>query len=431
MVAVGTGQQTTTAATLAQALRPAMIPEDQIARDYKAVINIVRELIGVVPNCNPILEIWKPAFRTFNVLIPNFLNLPAALVGQGAPKDLVGLAMFVSSREAGCMYCTAHHCSFAIRRGASVETVVEGDYTPAQAAIAELARSMARIPSELTRANIEDLGQYLTDEEIEWVVLAVALGGFLTKFMDTMGVELETETIQDVAPLIGDKGWSPGKHQWLDEIPEKDSDDPIPPDDYKTILRVLRQAPGALRYDFESTKGVSGRIGPALMMLEDNLGYAFPILASLDHKRAVKAIATALRDNLDPETTEIGLEAKVLAMLVYARRVSDEVLTSEAVLLADLVAPELDPDIVVDVSRFASTVAEDVDVPDGLTKQQAAAIVLAKAASPSPSEVNEITIATVTEHLEPAQIVEIVLWMALVQLLHRLYVYYDAKLGLT
>lgn len=420
-----------TPATLAQALTPHIVDAEQLYRENKSVINVVEVLIGVVPNCNPYLEIWPTAFRTFNLLIPNLLNLPPALMGQGAPKDLVGLAMFISSREAGCAYCTAHHCSFAIRRGASMETVVDGDFSPHEAAVAELARSMATVPTEMTNQRIAEVEEFLEAGDIEWLVLAVATSGFLNKIMDTMGMELEFDTIRDVAPLIGDKGWDPGKHQWVDELPSSDGDDQIPVDDIKTILKVLRQAPGAIRYDASATKGVSGRIGSALMMLEDEIGYAFPILASIQHKKAVRAIATALRDNLDPDNTEVGLSAKCLVALVYARVVSDEALLAEAVLLADLLAPNLSPDVLVDVVRFADAAPEDTIVPDGLSPVDAAAIILAKAAAPSPSTVNEITISNVIGTLRPAQVVETVLWLALLQLLHRLYAFYDARIGLT
>ena len=226
------------AQTLAQALEFAMVDPKQLERDYKPLIQIVRELVGVVPNCNPVLEIWPPGFRTFNVLVPNLLNLPPALMGQGAPKDLVGLAMYNSSREAGCMYCTAHHCSYAIRRGNSIETVVEENYTPVQAAVADVARSIAASPPRLTKAKVDALAEFLSPSDIEWVVLAVALSGFLNKFMDGMGIELENDTIHDVAPLISDQGWSPGKHQWLEELPEREANGEIPTDNYRTILRV-------------------------------------------------------------------------------------------------------------------------------------------------------------------------------------------------
>jgi alkylhydroperoxidase family enzyme len=419
------------AATLAQALQPSMVSTEELEQNYKPLIEIVRELIGVVPNCNPVLEIWPPGFRTFNVLVPNLLNLPPALLGQGAPKDLIGLAMYVSSSTAGCPYCTAHHCSFAIRRGTSVETIVEADYTPVEAAVADVARGLATVPATITKEHVDELQRHLSPEDIEWLVLAVALGGFLNKFMDSMGIELEFDTINDVTPLIADQGWSPGKHQWVDEIPQSNGNGSIPQDNIGTILRVLRRAPGAIRYDTASTKGVSGRIGPALMMLEDRYGYAFPILASLQHKKAVRAIATALRDSLDEDSSTIGVEAKIMTMLVYARSVGDEVLTSEAVQLASLLAPQMDPSTLVDVGRFALADSEYAVMPAGLSRSETAAVILAKAAAPSPANVNEFTVSTITEELAPPQIVEIIVWLSVLQMLHRLYAFYDARLGLS
>jgi hypothetical protein len=101
------------ASTLAWELRGATVDMTELDKTYKPMLKLVRELIGVVPNCDSFLEIWPAGFRTYNLLVPNLLNLPASLMGQGAPKDLVGLAMYVSSRAAECMYCSAHTCSFA------------------------------------------------------------------------------------------------------------------------------------------------------------------------------------------------------------------------------------------------------------------------------------------------------------------------------
>ncbi len=53
--------------------------------------------------------------RTYNVMVPNLLS-PFLGWGLGAPRSTVGLAMYVSSLMAGCAYCSAHSCSFALRR---------------------------------------------------------------------------------------------------------------------------------------------------------------------------------------------------------------------------------------------------------------------------------------------------------------------------
>ena len=418
-----------TSATLAQELESAKVGMPELYRDYAPVLHMVEELIGVVPNCDPFLEIWPTGFKTYNVLVPEMLNLPASLVGQGAPKDLVGLAMYTASRAAGCMYCSAHTCAFALRRGADATTIA-GDHTPVEAAVAAVAESLGRVPSRLTSDQVSELHKHLSAEDAEWVVLSIGLMGFLNKFMDAMGIELEGEAIAGVQDIIGPTGWTAGKHLWDDSFDADDYSSDNETDSILRYLRVLRHAPGVLRLSSRWTKGVSGRIGSALMMLEDEVGYGFPILASVKHKRAVKAIATVLRDNLDSETTAVGLDTKCLVAMVFAKVAENEMLVAEAVQLTSLLAPNIDPATLVEVGEFAVAAPDEAELPAGLNGTQSAAVILAKAASTSPSEVNEITIGTMAQRLDPAQIVEVVVWLSVLQMLNRIYSYFDARLGL-
>ncbi len=442
-----------TANTLAQEIESATVPFSELEKDYRPMLKLVEQLIGVVPNCDPILEIWPTGFRTYNLLVPNLLNLPGSLFGQGAPKDLVGLGMYIASRAADCMYCSAHTCSFALRRGATPEALV-GDYTPVEAAVAKVAEGMSTVPATLQKSDIDELRNFLSDKEIEWIVHGAAMMGFLNKFMDTMGVELEESAINDVKDLISATGWSAGKHAWtaedIDYFDEEVEGRPlrpqagqaavngatetngstlgyteVPQDNIGTYLKVIRQAPGALRRDKKWTKGMSARTGQALLQLEDEFGYAYSTLASLNHNRPVRAIATVVRDNLDPNTTTIGVGQKCLIALVYARVVGNESLTAEAIQMAERLAPEIGHKMLTAIGRFAAADLTEARIPPGLSSTQAAVIMLAKAAAPSPSEINQITIATAAQALTPPQIVETVVWISVQQLLHRLYVFYE------
>ena len=431
--------------TLAQQIESDWVSEEHLNENYKPVLNMVRKLIGVIPNCNPVLEIWPTGFRTFNLLIPNMLNLPSALFGQGAPKDLVGIAMYASSNAAGCPYCTAHHCSFAIRRGADPSAVL-GERSDAEAAVTNLAEAMAVVPHRVTKELVDEASKHLSEEHLQWIVLAVSLGGFLNKFMDTMGIQLEEDTIADVQALLTPTGWNPGKHVWsteledeseLDGLPlsatraawtEVDKSEEIPVDGLGTYLRVFRQAPGAVRLEKGWTKGVSGRIGPVLLMLEEEIGYAFPFLGALVSHKVVKAIATALRDNLDEEQSRIGLKTKLMAGLVYAREVDSELLSMETMLLLDELVPDIDPGLLAAVKRFGDTPTAETEVPWGLSAKETAALLLAKAASTSPASVSEITVATVSPTLASDEIVEIVVWLSLLQTLNRLYSFLEVTM---
>ncbi len=78
--------------TLVSLLKADAVPMEVLHQRYSSLLELVRRLIGVVPNCDPYLEIWPPAFCTYNVMVPNFLNLPFSFLGAG-PGGLVGLGM--------------------------------------------------------------------------------------------------------------------------------------------------------------------------------------------------------------------------------------------------------------------------------------------------------------------------------------------------
>src|SRR5262249_868384 len=151
---------------------------------YGPLLQLVKKLIGVVPICDRYLEIWPPAFRSYNVMVPNFLNMPFLLWGIGAPRDVVGLAMYVSSRTAGCPYCAAHTCEFALRRGASAEKVAhaladdDARFTPAERAALAVARSLSRVPSDITPAERAELRRHFSAAHAEAIVLGIAMMGF-------------------------------------------------------------------------------------------------------------------------------------------------------------------------------------------------------------------------------------------------------------
>ena len=62
------------AKTLAESLKPASVHWETLHKHYNPLLNLVRELIGLIPNCDPTLEIWPPGFRTYNLLVPNMLQ---------------------------------------------------------------------------------------------------------------------------------------------------------------------------------------------------------------------------------------------------------------------------------------------------------------------------------------------------------------------
>ena len=152
----------------------------------------------------------------------------------------------------------------------------------------------------------------------------------------------------------------------------------------------------------------------------DQVGHGFPVLAKLRHKRAIKSIASMLRDNLDPDTTVIGLNQKVLAGIVFAEVVSDAALADDLRALAGRhgLAPS-DLDLAADFGHTGTLPLADAPGSRAL-------LCLARAVSPSPAEVTEETLSTCrAAKLSSPAIVEVVSWIAVLQMLHRLTCFYD------
>ena len=377
---------------LVELLEKDAVPFATLHGRYGSLLELVRRLIGVVPNCDPYLEIWPTAFRTYNVMVPNLLNLPFLVWGLGAPRSTVGLALYVSSRMAGCPYCSAHTCSFALRRGATVEQVasaLDGERTlsAADRAAVRVASALAVVPAAIDDEARADLRRHFSESDAEWVVLGIAMMGWLNKMMDALGVPLEESTASEVDGVIAPSGWTPGQHMKATVLPG----DPPAADSLMARLSVVRYAPQALKLDKIWTAGVPDRWPAVGEFLQERTGHSFPVLSRLRHRRAIRAIATMIKDNLGESV--IGRDNKLAAGLIYARTVGNSSLAED---LRALGAKEL-PDSPVQI--------------------------LARAISPSPAAVDPSVLES-CRSIPPAGIVELVTFVSVLQMLHRLSSFY-------
>ena len=417
--------------TIARLLKTSEIDFDILHESYDPMLGLVEELIGIVPNCDKLLEIWSPGFRTYNLIVPNFLNLPFSLWGFGAPKQLLGLAMYASSREAECYYCSAHTCAFALRRGVSPVSLIDSQ-DPEEIAVVEVAKALAQVPCSLSVQQCETLLEYLSPEDIEWIILSVGMMGFLNKFMDAVGVELEAKTRSEVQIFLDAEDWKSSINALVPST-----------DNLQTYLRVLKLAPSAISLEKAWTKGVPRSYPEAGVFLEQHTGYAFPLLSKLTHKRAIRALSTILRDNLDLNKSELGIANKCLAGLVYASIVGNFSLIKQAYSLLAHFFPAIDRESLATVVEFAHQpdLENTADIEKAyatiegsytklsllpmFSKQTLAVLFLAKAASSSPAKINPHIIARIDRCLSPASIVELIVWLSIQQLMHRLHCFYD------
>jgi hypothetical protein len=129
-----------------------------------------------------------------------------------------------------------------------------------------------------------------------------------------------------------------------------------------------------------------------------------------------------VRDNCAPSASRIGLDVKHSTGLVYATVVQNDALAAQARLLATRAGAE-------DLDAVALFAAEPIDFDSDAAvgraaRQRGGALVLAKAASHSPARITP-PVVEVARALPRDGVVELVSWLSVLQLLHRLSTFYS------
>lgn len=425
-------------------LQPYLVGMEEISnkRGYSSVLNIVQCMIGVQPTCDMALEIWPPAFECYNLTVPNMLNVPQLLLGKAltgaAPKALVSIAMYVSSRANGCAYCSAHCCSFAARRGVDpqvlkrlLQEVETGGNTSTNSnnkksgdderrdlvrqAVVQVAYGLGTVPASLQHQHVTELYHALPASDVEWIVAAAAMFGSFNKLMDGMGIPLEGPTHAETIGIM-DPTFDVAKAGAM--LPPSQPTAPSPPvDDWTLTVACLYQVfrpGGALALD---TKLHGDTPATAKECMEHSLartGSSFaPVLAPLKHVRIVRALTAILVKNFDASLSAgLGVRRKVLAGLEFCRvGLQNECLYQQL-------------ECVLAAQQPATTSSDDDSYLTELVLK------VAKALCYTPNRVHPELVQEIrgeAEVLTAPMLVELVSLLAALQMLHRIETFYRVK----
>ncbi len=263
----------------------------------------------------------------------------------------------------------------------------------------------------------EELGTHFSPDEVEWIVMGVAMMGFLNKMTDSLGIEIEQGAVDDVAALIEPTGWSMGQHAWGGATkPETAAS--VPTDSLKTLAKAAGNAPGAIRLEKEWMQGLPKKPEDARAFLLKNFGCDDTLLSRMNHTKPHQSLAAMLKQNLDADQSEIGIGRKTLAGLVFANHMENDYLIKQSKQLASFHGVDDDTLAAADSFLSGSTSSE-------LETRTEAALHLATKIASSPTAIDDETLATVNETLSSAEIVEIIVWVAVNQLQHRLSLFYQ------
>lgn len=152
-----------------------------------------------------------------------FLEMNQAVMeNQGrVTSALKRLIAYLSSRTTGCRYCEAHAIRAAHRYGASdVQLDNIWDYkthpafNDAERAALDLAIAASTVPNAVDDAIASNMRQHWDEGEIVEIMGVIALFGYLNRWNDSMGTQLETPAAESAEHWIGKHGWNSGKHAY-------------------------------------------------------------------------------------------------------------------------------------------------------------------------------------------------------------------------
>lgn len=198
-------------------LTPLVKPKQDINDpELDKLITFFNETLGFCPNS--VLTMYhRPriayAFVELNMAVmENKGNVTSAL------KRLIG---YISSNVAGCRYCQAHTIRAAERYGASEEQLdniweykTHPAFSKAEVAVLDFAVAASVIPNAVTDEIANELRLYWSEGEIVEILGVIALFGYLNRWNDSMGTQLEGGAIESGNQLLSQRGWTTGKHQY-------------------------------------------------------------------------------------------------------------------------------------------------------------------------------------------------------------------------
>jgi uncharacterized peroxidase-related enzyme len=197
--------------------RPLVLPAVETDdTELQKLIEFYNETLGFCPNSVKTMY-HRPhiayAFIEMNkAVMENHGSVTSAL------KRLIG---YISSNTAGCRYCQAHTIRAAERYGAEADKMAniwEFRSHPAFSEKERVALEFAMLSSTIPNAVDDDIAERMrkhwTDGEVVEILGVIALFGFLNRWNDSMGTEIEGGAGESGDRFLSSRGWTRGKHSY-------------------------------------------------------------------------------------------------------------------------------------------------------------------------------------------------------------------------
>ena len=164
--------------------------------------------MGYLPN-SYLLMADKPelleAFAKMSSAVFNTVSLDAQ------SKQLIALA---SSLSSGCKYCQSHTSHGAERAGVANDKIADilnyqnsEHYDAKEVALLDLAFASGEVPNGATKTHFDNLKKYYSKQQIIDMVSVISFFGFLNRWNDTFGTEIEAVPAQYIDEVLKPENW--------------------------------------------------------------------------------------------------------------------------------------------------------------------------------------------------------------------------------
>lgn len=197
--------------------RPLVYPKSsEKDKELQRLIEYYNETLGFCPNSIKTMHVRPRIAYAFIEMNKAVMENKGRVTSE--LKRMIG---FISSNTAGCRYCQAHTIRAAERYGAKKDKLENiGDYkthfsfTENERVALDFALASSTIPNSVNDEISENLRKYWDDGEIVEILGVIALFGFLNRWNDSMGTEIEKGAVESGEKYLIKAGWTPGKHTY-------------------------------------------------------------------------------------------------------------------------------------------------------------------------------------------------------------------------
>ena len=183
--------------------------------EIKDLAKFFNETLGFCPNSVLTMQIRPDIASAFIILNKAVMDNNGKVT-----SSLKRMIAWVSSNAAGCRYCQAHAIRAAERYGAESEQLehiweyrTHEAFNDAERAALDFALAASQIPNVVDKKLEDRLRVHWDDGEIVEILGVISLFGFLNRWNDSMGTNIEDGAVQSAEKYLSKNGWNKGKHE--------------------------------------------------------------------------------------------------------------------------------------------------------------------------------------------------------------------------